>query len=436
MNRNIATFMAIALTAVAFFSTFSTTVFANPFKAQSEPETIEVYGRTMGPIKYNVTIADYPESADLKKIQAEVQSTLDRVNQLMSTYIPDSDVSRFNNSESTQPIEVSVETALVVARALEISRQTEGAFDITVGPAVNLWNFGPDKQKFKPPLDSEIESVKELIGFAKLKVDLEASTLTKSISGLKIDLSAIAKGYAVDAVASALDELDCKSYLVEVGGEVRALGKKSDGSPWKVGVEFPTKSKSDPVGKLAAIASLNSRSMATSGDYRNFEMYDGQRYSHTIDPVTCRPVTHVLASACVVAEDCMTADALATAVSVLGAERGGEVCSELGFEYFFLDRDIANPDKFDSKSSKKFPEFKEVQSAPSESIWPAFLGALVIFGLAILAMAVGSIFANKPVTGSCGGLANMTNEDGDEACGVCAKPTTDCVERATEAASG
>ena len=433
--------MAIAYFAIAFFC------FAANLSAQAQShDAIEVYGRTMGPIKFNVTIADYPNAVSSKQAQDAVQSTLDRVNQQMSTYISDSDVSRFNNSDSTEPIRVDAETATVVARSIEISKQTNGAFDITVGPAVSLWNFGPDKKEFSLPTDTEIDSIKALIGYDKLTVDLEASTLTKSIPGLQIDLSAIAKGYAVDAVAKTLDEMGCTSYLVEVGGEVRALGKKSNGSPWKVGVEYPTGRKTDPTGKLAAVAALKGRSMATSGDYRNFEMFEGKRYSHTIDPATFRPVTHVLASACIVADDCMTADALATAVSVLGAEQGSEICKELGVEFFLMERNVASDSSFDSTISASFPVFKAVEDGPEskvsndqsgggDSIWPAFLAATVIFGLAILAMAVGSIFANKPVTGSCGGLANMTSDYGDEACGICAKPTTDCVERVQDEVS-
>ncbi len=424
-------------------------LFVSTSKAQTAP--IKLHGKTMGPIKYNVTVSQYPNEVNAAHLQKTVQTSLDRVNQLMSTYIPDSDVSRFNQSDSTQPIAVERETALVVARALEISTQTQGAFDVTVGPAVDLWNFGPKKRKFTVPADEIVESVKTSIGFQHLSCTLDPPTLQKSISGLKIDLSAIAKGYAVDVVADVLDAQGCDSYLVEVGGEVRARGLNSDGNQWKVGVEYPTKRKSDPVGDLAAVAYLKDRSMATSGDYRNFEMFQGKRYSHTIDPKTCRPVEHSLATACLLAKDCMTADALATAVSVMGVEQGKQICDSLGVEYYLVVRDETDANKLTSIVSKNFPVVRSkipvaqepangadrVPAANGESIWPAFIAATTVFGLAILAMAVGSIFANKPVTGSCGGLANMTNEEGDEACGICAKPTTDCVERVQdEIASG
>lgn len=178
--------------------------------------------------------------------------------------------------------------------------------------------------------------------------------------------------------------------------------------------------------------------MATSGDYRNFWQHGDKRYSHTIDPETCRPVTNLLATACVVADDCMSADALATAILVLGVERGRAVCDQVGAEYLIAKRDTDFGDKLTDTVSTGFP-LKRIENATanasrdSQSIWPTFIGAAVVFGLVVLGMAVGSIFGNQPVQGSCGGLANMTNEDGETECGVCSKPVTDCVERTADA---
>lgn len=398
-----------------------------------DPTQVEITGRTMGPIQYKVIVAHHPESVSPEQLQEKVQATLDRVNALMSTYIPDSDVSRFNNSDSTDFHPVDPETARVVARAIDISKQTDGAFDITVGPAVDLWNFGPGKKEFQIPSESEIDAVRKTIGFKKLSVRNEPPALRKSEPGLRIDLSAIAKGYAVDQVARVLDDSGCLKFMVEVGGEVFTRGQRLNGGKWRIAIERPNYAQRREIGSVAEISDLG---MATSGDYRNFIEHDGQLYSHTIDPVTCRPVTHSLASACVIAEDCMTADALATAIMVLGAEKGAKVCDQLGVLCLTIDRDKTDKNILIQKSSAGFPLKKEAPTKDAkqpvaQSIWPTFLGATVVFVLVIVGMAVGSIFANKPVRGSCGGLANMSAENGEEGenCSVCAKPTSDCVEK-------
>ncbi|MFT5301644.1 MAG: thiamine biosynthesis lipoprotein [Mariniblastus sp.] len=391
---------------------------------------LELTGRTMGPIPYSVVVAHYPKSVTSEALQSAVVDSLQRVNRLMSTYIAESDVSRFNDSNSTEFFEVDPETAKVVARSIEISQQTEGAFDITVGPAVNLWNFGPNKkQRFEIPSDEEIAAVKQVIGYEQLSVQFEPAAIRKSQPGVKIDLSAIAKGYAVDQVLAELAVLGCRQVMVEVGGEIRTMGERYAGGPWRIAVEKPSETKSSSSDGWSGVAVISDRALATSGDYRNYAEFEGHRYSHTINPATCRPVTHWLATASIIADDCMTADALATAVSVLGFEAGAEMCEKLGVDYYLVNRDSELGTSFVDKSSTGFPFQEPVKKkVASNSIWPTFLGAIVIFGLMIVFMAVGAIFANKPITGSCGGIANVTNEDGESNCGICSKPTTDCVE--------
>ena len=426
----------LSVASILFCLSFVSTSFA-----QSELKPIEIFGKTMGPIKFKVIVSDYPTSVTKEQLDKDVNEALEKINRLMSTYIPDSDVSRFNLLDSTEFLDVDAETAQVVRRAIEISEQTNGAFDITVGPAVNLWNFGPDKSEFKLPSKANIAATMKLVGYKKLEVRMNPPGIRKSDSGLQIDLSAIAKGYAVDQVGVVLKAGGCKSFLVEVGGEVMARGERAGGGPWRIAVEKPARKELTPV-QIALqpqaydhVAKISNCAMATSGDYRNFVEFESTRYSHTIDPSTCRPVTHSTASACVVAPDCMTADALATAMMVMGTQKGSKVLKELGIEYLVVDR--TDGDKFAASISAGFPlnaETSEVQpanaAANGQSILPTFIAAAVIFGLVILAMAVGSIFNNKPVQGSCGGLANMTNEDGDTECGICSKPVTDCVENA------
>ena len=418
--------------------------------ALAQTTQLEITGFTMGPIKYTVVVAHHPDSITPKQLQQKVDSTLERVNQLMSTYIADSDVSRFNASSSTDFISVDLETVEVVGRAIQISEQTDGAFDITVGPAVNLWKFGPDKASLKSlPAESLVKQVAEVIGYQKLEVRVDPPALRKTEPKLSIDLSAIAKGYAVDMVAKVLDQLGCQQFMVEVGGEVFVRGQRAAGGPWQIGVEQPDVSQSantagvDSARAVYRVASISDKASATSGDYRNYFEFEGKRFSHTIDPKTCRPVEHGLASACVIAEDCMTADAFATAVMVLGPDEGQKLCREAGIEYLLITRDsdfgaeltelrsVGFPiGKLNSSEPKLSSPESEAKPSAAQGILPTFIGAAVIIGLAILGMAVGSIFANKPVQGSCGGLSSATGEEGDASCSICAKPTTDCVEKA------
>ena len=409
--------------------------------AAAQATQLEMTGITMGKIKYKALVVHHPDSVTPEQLQDQIHSALERVNRLMSTYIAESDVSRFNSSDSTDFISVDPETARVVSRAIEISEQTDGAFDITVGPAVNLWSFGPDKSSPDSlPSDDLIEQASKIIGFEKLEVRADPPAIRKSEPKLKIDLSAIAKGYAVDVVAKSLDEAGSKRFMIEVGGEVFVRGERVGGGPWQIGVEQPDSKKSAnrPVigakREIYRVASITDQALATSGDYRSFFEFEGKRFSHTIDPKTCRPVDHGLATACIIAQDCMTADALATAVMVLGPEAGQAVCKQAGVEFLFLSRDSDFGPELAEVQSDGFP-VSEAESSekpapksspPTQGILPTFIGAAVVIGLAILGMAIGSIFANKPVQGSCGGLSNATGDD----CTICAQPASDCVENA------
>ena len=385
-------------------------------------QAIEFSGTTMGPIQFRVIVDPLPDGLDKEDVAAKIKAELESVNQAMSTYIPDSDVSRFNNSGRTDWFEVTEETAFVIQNALQISENTEGAFDITVGPLVDLWHFGPDKSNRSVPSQEQIKSAKSSVGYEKLAARLEPPAIKKTDPDLKIDLSAIAKGYAVDRVAGQLESLNIENYFVVVGGEVRAGGKRSDGQLWSAALELPDK---EQVGAYDRVAELSGKSLAASGDYRNFYVVDGVSYSHTIDPTTGMPVIHNLASASVIADDCMSADAYATATIVLGYSKSKALLDKLSLPYFLMQRvdtgyKVTVSDDFPVKSGIG------AKAKSKTSILPMFLGAAIVFGIAVLGMACGAILNNKPITGSCGGLSAMTGGDADGSCSLCHKPTADC----------
>ena len=281
---------------------------------EPSPPALELSGATMG-TSYRVTLPGTPR--DEGAIGAAVRQALERVDALMSTYRADSEVSRLNRHESSEPLSISAKTHAVLAAAQEVSSATGGAFDITVGPLVDAWGFGP-RETSAPPSEETVRGLMEGTGWQKLVLDAQGPAIRKAVPQLRIDLSAIAKGYAVDLVAESLERLGHVDYLVEVGGEVRAAGMRADGNLWRIGVERP-----DSTGRsVHRILHLSDTAVATSGTYRNFREADGQRFGHVLDPRTGRPTANGVVSATVLDPSAMRADALATALLVLGQSEG------------------------------------------------------------------------------------------------------------------
>lgn len=284
-------------------------------------EIVQASGETMGTY-YQVTIADPP--ADLPNDwEQELDLTLRRVNDQMSTYLKSSELSRFNAVDSTQWFPISAPIVKVVDQALAISAATDGAFDITVGPLVDAWSFGPGKRTLEPPPAKVIEELRELVDYRAVETRAEPPALRKTIGKLRIDLSSIAKGYAVDRLVEQLSEFGCEHCFVDIGGENRAIGKRGNRS-WRVAIEDPVEGERT----FHLAFELNDQAIATSGEYRNFFEFEGQRYSHTIDPRTGMPVAHDLAVVSVFADNCMVADGWATALNVVGPERAMEIAAE------------------------------------------------------------------------------------------------------------
>lgn len=291
----------------------------------------ELTGITMG-TTYSVKLVAPPENLDSGDIHREIDALLTRIEGSMSTYLADSDLSRVNASRSTDWIEVAEELCAAVADAQSVSQFTNGAFDITIGPLVNLWGFGPDGTAAVPAGLEEIAAAKANVGFTRLRADCARPALQKEIPELYVDLSAYAKGYAVDRVAELLDASAQNHYLIEVGGELRMRGRNAEQRDWSIAVEDPIPGSRS----IRRVFRISDTAVATSGDYRNFFEYDGIRYSHTIDPRSGSPVTHDGASVTVAAPTAAFADAMATALLVLGPEAGFEFAERHDIAAFFV----------------------------------------------------------------------------------------------------
>ena len=302
-------------------------------------DVVSLSGPTMG-TRYNVTLVTEWGEPDEHALRHLIDERLAEVNSRMSTYDPESELSRFNASESTAWFDVSADTASVVRSALDLAADSRGAYDPTVGPLVNLWGFGPGKRRSEPPTDEEVRAAMEAIGHELVDVRLEPPALRKARPRVYLDLSSIAKGHGVDAVAEILVESGVAAFMVEIGGEVRTRGSKPGDYPWRIGVERADPASPAPGANrpLQSVVELSGRALATSGDYRNFFQNEGVRYSHTIDPLSGRPVTHDLATVTVLADSCRDADGLATALLVLGPTAGYDWASERGIAALFVSR--------------------------------------------------------------------------------------------------
>ncbi len=321
------------------------------YTACSEEHTkLEKYsfsGTTMG-TTYSVSIVDAPEKFVNSNIHIFVDSLLVEVNKQMSTYISISEISKFNRLQDTSWFRVSKDFALIVHEAKELCVESNNAYDVSIGPLVNLWGFGPEEYSVGIPEDEEIEEVKKLIGVEKIEVNLDNSSIRKTIPDLYLDLSSIAKGFGVDQVGHLIEDAGFANYMVEIGGEVRTSGINDKGENWKIGISSP---ENRDLQKVIAVTNI---SVATSGDYQNYKEENGARYSHLIDPRIGKPITHSLASVTVLHKNCRTADALATAINIMGPLEGYSFALKKELPIFMIVRDS---NTFIEKMTPQFKEF-------------------------------------------------------------------------------
>ena len=314
-------------------------------------EVLHLSGQTMG-TTWSATILPAPAGTEAAALQQLLQGRLDQLNGLMSTYDPQSELSRFNDRLSSDWFPLAEETARVVALALEISTLTGGAFDVTVGPLVELWGFGAAPRGAGLPAEEQIREALAGVGYSKVRLRRQPPAVSKQAAQLRIDLSAIAKGYAVDALAELLEQQGIRNYLVEIGGEMKVAGRRGDGFPWRIAIEAPLEGRRE----VAAVFPLTGTALASSGNYRNFYVEDGQHYGHTLDPVSGRPVRHRLASVTVLDRDCARADALATALMVMGVDEGRRFCEEHHVAAYFQVHEQAGLTAYPSPAWQQFLE--------------------------------------------------------------------------------
>jgi len=283
------------------------------------PDKVTLQGQTMGTYWRVSYLAEGGAPAPAA-VKTQLEDALVAVNASMSTWDPQATISLFNNDESLEPFPIEPAFATVVAAAQAVSAASGGAFDVTVGPLIDLWGFGAGgERRAAPPSAEAIGEAQARVGFGKLVVRADPPSLQRTAPGVEVDLSALAKGYGVDVLAAVLGEAGLGNYLVDIGGEVRARGVNDRGVPWRIGVEVPDPSARGLVQEALPLKDL---SLATSGDYRNFFEADGVRYSHTIDPRTGYPIPQRVASVTVAHREALWADAWATAMNVLGPEAG------------------------------------------------------------------------------------------------------------------
>lgn len=294
---------------------------------------LRLSGQTMG-THYNIVAIPSGKTVDEKAMQAAVNAALAEVDTQMSNWNAASEITRINAAPAGETVTLSPALARVMEGAEKVHRASEGRFDVTVGPMIDLWGFGSGAQQPHKPSDADIAGMMGRVGQDRV-LSFAGGELTKTTGDAEIYLSAIGKGHGVDRVADVVRSFGVSDFMVEIGGDLYTSGRNPDGVPWQIGIESPVAGDRS----LHSVVDVSGLGMATSGDYRNYFEAEGQRYSHIIDPATGRPILHDTVSATVLTEDAMLADAWATAMLVLGRKRGLEIAESEGLAVLFIDRE-------------------------------------------------------------------------------------------------
>lgn len=356
--------------------------------ASVDAETLKLNGTTMGSY-YAITIDGAAES-NAEDIQTEIDAILADVNRQMSTWDPESEISRFNQSESTDWFPVSPGFAEVVLEAIRLHKFTGGAFDPTVAPLIDLWGFGAKRPKSFPTQEA-IDLARSKTGMQFIEARQDPPSIRKTRSDLTLNLSSLAPGFGTDRLSERLTKLGYPAHVVDISGEVRTGTLKANGEKWRLGVE-------SPFGEMQRVIELTEKSVSTSGNYRNYFVYKGVRYSHTIDPATGQPVMNPPASVSVLSDKCMTTDGLATGLMVMGTEKGIRFAKQHGLSVLFLD--VVDENTIVEHATGEFQAAAPLRTQPAAQNLagerrPAIVAVLAIFLLAVTGTVVSLLAKNR-----------------------------------------
>jgi thiamine biosynthesis lipoprotein len=307
---------------------------------------------TMG-TRFTIKIPQLPDNVESQALKHSIKLRLDELDSQFSTYKADSEISRINAQGSGDWISVTPSFGKVMTEALRINKLSQGAFDPTIGPLVNLWGFGPDPSMTEVPDRETIKNLLLVTGTENILWDSERLRVKKLKENIFLDFSALAKGYAVDEVARLLENQKINDFMVEIGGELRLKGVNSTGDFWRIAVEKPTIDQR----MIQQVLAVSDSGIASSGDYRNYFEKEGARYSHTIDPGTGYSIKHAVVSVTVLHDSTMTADAFATTFMVLGEEKGLELAKEQNLSVLFI---LKTDEGFVERSTSQYQLIEQV----------------------------------------------------------------------------
>lgn len=311
------------------------------------------YSDTVMGTRFTIKVPQLPEHVKSESLKHIIRGRLNDLDSQFSTYKTDSEISRINAQTNDGWISVTASFGKVMTEALRINKLSKGAFDPTIGPLVNLWGFGPDPSVLEVPDAETIKSLLLVTGTENILWDSKRLRIKKLKENIFLDLSALAKGYAVDEIAQLLEKHKINNFMVEIGGELRLKGINSDGDLWRIAVEKPTIDQR----MIQQVLAISDTAIASSGDYRNFFEKEGMRYSHTIDPRTGYSIKHNVVSVTVLHESTMTADAFATTFMVLGEEKGLELAKEENLAVLFI---LKTDEGFVERISSQYQTIEQV----------------------------------------------------------------------------
>ena len=317
--------------------------------SQEKNYNAKIKGNTMGTY-YFIEVIDVPVELKIKNIELEIKNTLKKANKILSNWDKDSEISIINKTDKTTAIKISDELNEVFKTAKEINAKSNGFFDLTLDPIIELWGFGyKSKQMQIIPKDNQIKNILSLIGQKSfLKMNFDNNELIKKNKDIKINLSSIGKGYGIDLIGKKLDQLGINNYIINIGGDILTKGYNSKKENWVIGIENPNLKEK----LIKEIVNLTNKGLATSGDYKNFFTKDGKRYSHIINPKTGKPIMHSTKSVTVIHENSMKADGWATAFLALGSLEGLKIADKEKIAVLFIDEIDNKLIKFKSSAFK------------------------------------------------------------------------------------